>query len=461
MIDDRDERTPPRGTVRAVTPARRIPQALQWQEGMLLAPHHFQQLTLRTEELLSYQTGLALPYAWGVRRFDVDRDALARGWFRVSELEAVMPDGLVVTLPEDRSLEIHLEMHKEALEGGRPVPVYLVVPRRRQEAAPVIAETARYRAVAGDSVLDENTGQGEQRIPRLLPRLSLLVTDRPSGDFARLPLARVTYRDNQTRLEPYVPPLLTLVPDADAPGAPIVERVQNVAARLRGKAKYLAESRTAQSLGTRMKIQALVSGLPLLEELLVSEAIHPRTLYLALCSLAGPLAMLRLEEPMPPELPRYDHTDLLATFSRAEQAIDTVLDEGVSELYTDHVFELDKQRNVFHIFFEKAWQDRELVLGVRRGSGQTEADVEAWMAEALIGAQSLVTEMQKARILGVARKKLDSHAELAASSSVTLYEIRPESKYLKAGERLLAFNPRGGARPAEIVLYVKNRDRAD
>ena len=248
---------------------------------------------------------------------------------------------------------------------------------------------------------------------------------------------------------------------ADAPGAAIVERVQNVAARLRGKAKYLAESRTAQSLGTRMKIQALVSGLPLLEELLVSEAIHPRTLYLALCSLAGPLAMLRLEEPMPPELPRYDHTDLLATFSRAEQAIDTVLDEGVSELYTDHVFELDKQRNVFHIFFEKAWRDRELVLGVRRGSGQTEADVEAWMAEALIGAQSLVTEMQKSRILGVARRKLDSHAELAASSSVTLYEIRPESKYLKAGERLLVFNPRGGARPAEIVLYVKNRDRAD
>lgn len=443
-----------RGRIRSVTDGSRIPEAIQWQEGMLLAPQHFQQLSRRQEELLSYQTGLARPYAWGVRRLEIDPDALARGWFRVAELEAILPDGLLVTLPETPPLEADLSTHKEELESARGLPVYLAVRRQRSGSTPAVGEEGRYRAVPGSPVVDENTGEGEQRVRRLRPRLLLRVTDEPSGDHVRLPLARVSCRDNQYRLVPYEPPRLT------APAESTLGKiVADLASRLWAKAKYLAESRAAQRLETRMKVQALVSGLPLLEEILYSESPHPRELYLALCTVAGPLGILR-ESPLPPELPRYDHMDLLATFQGADRSLTAVLEEGISEQYTDYVFELEKQRNVFYIYFEPAWEGRHLVLGVRRRAGQSERELQEWTSQALIGSQSFVTEMQKSRILGISRRQTDAAGDLSTSSNVTLYEINPESKYLKPGERLLVFQPRAGdTRPEEIVLYVENRER--
>lgn len=455
MNGERDRPGTLRGRIRSVTDGPHVPEAIQWQEGMLLAPQHFQQLARRQEELLAYQTGLAQPYAWGVRRLRLDPDALARGWFRVAELEAILPDGLLATLPEEPPLEMDLSTRKEALESARGAPVYLAVRRQRSDSVSVVGEEGRYRAVAGDPVVDENTGEGEQRLRRLRPRLLLRATDEPSGDHVRLPLARVSCRDNQYRLVPYEPPCLAAPAESK-----LGEIVADLAARLWAKAKYLAESRNAQRLETRMKIQALVSGLPLLEETLYGESPHPRQLYLALCAVAGPLGILR-DVPLPPELPRYDHTDLLATFQGADRVLTAVLEEGVSEQYLDYVFELEKQRNVFYLFFEPAWQNRNLVLGVRRRAGQSDREIQEWMSEALIGSQSFVNEMQKSRILGISRRQTDSAGDLSTSSSVTLYEINPDSKYLKPGERLLVFQPRADElRPEEIVLYVENRERS-
>lgn len=457
MNGDRERPGTLRGRIRSVTDGARIPDAIRWKEGMLLAPQHFQQLARRQEELLAYQTGAAHPYAWGVRTLTIDPDALARGWFRVAELEAILPDGLVVTLAE-QSLEADLSGHKDALEaagGSNGIHVYLAVRRWRSGAGSVVGDEGRYEVSAGDPVLDENTGEGEQRVERLRPRLMLRITDEPSGDYVRLPLARVAYRDNQYLLTPYEAPCLA------APAESTLGKiVADLASRLWAKAKYLAEGRTAQRLETRMKIQALVSGLPVLEEILYAESPHPRELYLTLCSVAGSLGFLR-DNPMPPELPRYDHTDLLATFRKADQVLTSVLEEGISEQYLDYVFELEKQRNVFYLYFEPAWQDRDLLLGVRRRAGQSDRELQEWMDEALIGSQSFVTEMQKSRILGINRRRIDSAGDLTTSSSVTLYEIKSDSRYLKAGERLLVFHPRAGdARPEEVVLYVDNRERA-
>src|ERR1700755_1596492 len=79
--------------------AHDIPEAIQWHEGLMLAPQHFQQLSLRHESLLHYVAGAIAPFNWGVSRegsFMTDKSALADGKLRVMRLDAVMPDGLVV-----------------------------------------------------------------------------------------------------------------------------------------------------------------------------------------------------------------------------------------------------------------------------------------------------------------------------------------------------------------------------
>src|SRR5262245_15731761 len=116
-----------------MTEARDIPDAVQWHEGMLLAPQHFQQTALRSEALLAYRVGGAATYPWGVVRLELDLGVLAQGLFRVDELEAVLPDGLVVRSPHAESeppLQLDLTGPGQDVRLG-PRTLYLAVAARR------------------------------------------------------------------------------------------------------------------------------------------------------------------------------------------------------------------------------------------------------------------------------------------------------------------------------------------
>src|SRR5260370_24190151 len=73
---------------------------LVWREGMLMLPHHFQQLDLYHERLLHARLSALTPYAWGVADLTVDEQALAGGVFRIVRATMVLPDGLVVQIKE-------------------------------------------------------------------------------------------------------------------------------------------------------------------------------------------------------------------------------------------------------------------------------------------------------------------------------------------------------------------------
>src|SRR5262245_10841696 len=111
--------------------ASEIPAAVQWHEGMLLAPQHFQQLAWRQEALLHYHTLAAAPFYWGVRHVRVDPVLLLSGTLRVVELEALMPDGLLVTHAPHvaEGLEIDLTLYTEVIRQAA-VTVHLAVPAR-------------------------------------------------------------------------------------------------------------------------------------------------------------------------------------------------------------------------------------------------------------------------------------------------------------------------------------------
>jgi type VI secretion system protein ImpJ len=67
-------------------------------------------------------------------------------------------------------------------------------------------------------------------------------------------------------------------------------------------------------------------------------------------------------------------------------------------------------------------------------------------------------EMQESRVLGAARRRVERHGDLIATSSTFLFELDEASAYIKLGEPLVVFNtadPTGAAGPAELVLYVK------
>jgi type VI secretion system protein ImpJ len=439
--------------------AHEIPEAIQWHEGLLLTPQHFQQLSLRHETLLQYVSAGLAPFGWGVRYFKVDQASLVGGTLRVLEVEAVMPDSLVVSCGARRGEELQVDLTPYAEQmKERPVAVHLAVAARETDAI-TRGDLARYDSVEGDPVADEYTGEGQLRIPRLRPRLSLLVTDAPPKKYVSFPLVKVAYRDESFTLTDFIPPTLSVPRQS-----PLGVMCSAAARRLREKAASLADRQRAPVAGgrggfdieTENLLRSLVTPLPLLEGVINTGASHPYLVYLALLSVAGHVSVMG-RSPVPPLLAPYDHNDLRTTFEQALGFIDRKIDEGVTSSFTPYTFRFEE--GVYGLMFEGAWASRRLALGLRVQPGMTEQEVVRWGMECLIGSRGRMQRMRETRIQGARRAPAEPDEVFVPPRGVVLFSLKPDPEFVEPNEVLQIFNPgeRGrAARPAEIVLYVGN-----
>ncbi|HKI00424.1 MAG TPA: type VI secretion system baseplate subunit TssK [Thermoanaerobaculia bacterium] len=436
---------------------RPVTEAIDWHEGMLLAPQHFQQLSLRQEELLHYHAAALAPFHWGVLQLEIDEAALTQGVLRVGRIEAVLPDGLIVSrgANDPEPLEVDLKLHAAALAAGACM-IYLAVPARGP--APLDGEMARYRSVEGGPVIDESSGEGEVYIPRLRPRPVLLVAEAPAQRYAALPIARVRRSDEKLSLdEGYEPPALRA-----APGSRFGRVAAQISERLRKKAEVLSDRarpqgvvQAPQLLETRLMIHSLVGALPRLEAVLAAGQAHPFELYLALCEVAGHAAVVG-HGLVPPLFPAYDHADPMAAFRRVSDYILRVAGEGISESFSP--FRFYYENGAYSVVFDELWRSLPLVLGVRGQTGMTEDEVEEWIAQSLIGSQGLVQDMRDKRILGARRTRTEGEGDLVPASGVLLFSLEPDPDFVQPNQVLQVWNvgDRGETpRVVEIVLYVK------
>ncbi|MBC7909060.1 MAG: type VI secretion system baseplate subunit TssK, partial [Pyrinomonadaceae bacterium] len=71
-----------------------------WNEGMLLTPHHFQQWDNYYEDIVSSRLSSVMPYEWGILELQVNREAVANGQFQIVLCRGIMPDGLLLNIPQ-------------------------------------------------------------------------------------------------------------------------------------------------------------------------------------------------------------------------------------------------------------------------------------------------------------------------------------------------------------------------
>ena len=79
-----------------MTPSPQLPDAIQWSEGMLLSPQHFQQNDIFWHQHLRHRIAAQNPHYWGVLRLSV---SLIKEVISISTLECILPDGLAVEFP--------------------------------------------------------------------------------------------------------------------------------------------------------------------------------------------------------------------------------------------------------------------------------------------------------------------------------------------------------------------------
>ncbi len=439
----------------------RLPvNAVQWHEGMLLAPQHFQQSSLRSEQLVHYHLANAAPYHWGLRRLRIDRVALVNGTFRITELEGVMPDGLPVGLDADypAPLELTLTEHAALFRRG-PVKVHLCVPADRGEVV-TSGALARFHSVAGAAVVDANTGEGSLRIPRLLPRMTLIAGETPPEKFVSFPVAEVRFQDETFSLTDFYAPSLQA-----RPGSALLEASATIAKRVREKASFLSEKVRASAMvekrpllqDMQSTVRSLTAALPPLEAMVGAGVVHPFDLYLALTSLAGHLSSVGATQ-VPPVFPAYDHNDQRSSFAPLLFFVNRMLD-AVHESYTTLPFLERDGRFSLRIPAEKV--GARLVVGVVTPIGVPEAAIAEWLESAQIGSASRMTSIRDRRIRGAARRRLEvaDEMELTPSRGVVLFALTVDPDLIVAGEELVIVHPadpEGRTRPSEITLYLPN-----
>jgi len=295
---------------------------VHWGEGMLLKPQHFQLFQRYLTGTLNGVVGGLQPYAWGVRRLDLDEAALENFTVSITFLDARLPDGTVVRVPDNSDLpDLDIKKALEEAEGG-PVEIRLGVPLPRSRSANLVGpEEApdglprRYR-LDEIEMGDENTGSNPDTVEvrRLNARLFL------PGDEARehsstLPVLRIL-RKGEDDFLPDVDRSF-VAPTVELEGSPRLKEIaREVLHRATARANALAEVITSQSMDFAveaggspemlLKLHVLNGFLAHYQPFLLIPRLHPVHVFCELTRLAGELAIFTGDRRTPP-LPRYDH----------------------------------------------------------------------------------------------------------------------------------------------------------
>ena len=448
-----------------------LPDPIQWHEGMLLAPQHFQQFAGRSELLVQSVAMLLSPFGWGISQFEFDKQTLVAGTLSILNLEAIMPDGLLVTGGSARDVPLELDLKPFAdRPPDDPIFIHLTVPE--QKSLSTFGESARYLSAQGPKVVDGTSGEGELYIPRLKPRLELHTAEQVTQKFESLPLLKVRVEGQTFAADDYIPPVLRVLKGsglADLCGDVVVnvrERAQYLSARVRSRD---FDDTDPEAETARPKLAHLVAELPFLEALLNSENSHPYSVYLALCSIAGQVASIS-HDLVPPQFDPYNHKDLRASFQPVVDFIQRSLREGISETWTkipfefvDGVFQLSPNPLV-----EEATRGAShelslpvLALGLGVPTGIPEESIQQWAENCIVGSESVIRQLLANRTLGAARLRVKHLDDLFPSRRLLLFALGCDPKWINPRQKLILQGGQADSvQPSAATLYVRTAAKA-
>ncbi|MEM7744440.1 MAG: type VI secretion system baseplate subunit TssK [Pseudomonadota bacterium] len=453
------------------------PDAVQWYEGMMLAPQHFQQQAAHTDALIAHAMHTTSAFPWGVRKLEIDHELLAStGRFQVNRLEAVFPDGLVFSSisesgepPTADMLALDLLDSSYSLDE-HPVYVHIKVARQSEDAAHAGHVRRRYASINGDLVKDQNLGDNPISVPRLRPAPSLIVTELLDvgidATHVSVPIACVHL--NEGRLEvidarggegdqgvsarAFQPPLLNV-----ARGWPIHEEARAVRGTLRDAADKLISRLKAAEGGdaiegaeARHTLRAVTAHLMRLEVELEQGVIAPYDLYLLLCDVVSSVSTLDLEHALP-KLGAYDHKNAYPQFRTIRQIVESRLS------YLDRDYDLSSfdysDDGVFTHLLEGALLGEHCYVLLVLQSGAALSAAREWLQQSIVVSGRQLAAARVNRIRGAARAEVKTVRGLAFDppTNMLLVEIAGDPSFRERDASLQIVHPNGSGQAGEPV----------
>lgn len=437
-----------------------IPLEINWHEGMLLSQHHFQQNDLRQFHVLTHQIKLLSLTHFGVCHLRIDNVALPDGLYRINEMEAVFPDGLIFSyFPETgiklKPLEIDLS---SKMKDQNEVTVYLVIAESSEETSPILGSMPRYYSLDGQSVRDDNIPDNEAKIPRLFPNAFLSVNTIPELCIG-FPLCKIIRIEGVYHVKNWTPPCFFI-----AKHFPMWERCLKLALSIREKATFLSAKLQNQSsttgfiTGTEQILRQLLMILPALEALVYSDNIRPYELYEELAEILGAVAILRPTDMIPVMQP-YNHNDIDNSIYPIMALIDhyiSIVERGFASI------SLKKKERFFYQFLSQSDMDMcknsKLYVGVKALKKTGDSDIENWMSDAIIVSDFAIESVREKRVKGAKRSIASNEvvSNIMPENNIILFEVLIDGKFIKSEQNLHIFNPTDSLenRPIEINLYI-------
>lgn len=428
---------------------KRLPSPLCWHEGMLLSPHHFQQNHQYWEGQLSRVASTLSPYYWGIGQLIVDDAALLEGNIIIQRLMAIMPDGLVVDY--DASIDDPLTIVLDDIDN-KAVTIQLAVPIHVPGSASERSEIQRYTSRDDQPRIDENTGDNEVVLPRLVPKLSLQVADSVSSRYIGLPLFRVVKpEEGSIQLDSqYSPPLLSIGADNFRTGheesvsiKPMQQLAKELALTIRHKAMQLAGvAEDGEQLGHNINqrhhrwVRAMVQELPAFELLADAASSTPSQIYQSIVRMAGPMSELAPNN-IPPRFSAYQHDNCLPALIKAMAYIKAQVDR-VNLRYTTLSFE-QKREGVFSLLFEKSWEGKDLIIEVCPNNNGSREGAKQWVASSRIASAHLHKNLSERRLLGAKSEYIerDDTSDIVPAPSNALFKIKADKQLISSDAKLV------------------------
>jgi type VI secretion system protein ImpJ len=322
-----------------ITPAKVL-----WGEGLFLRPQHFQQQDRYHEARLAEMAAALHPYCWGVRRLEIDADALKADILRVVELSLVFPDGELVRAPGPDALPLQARL-ADLPPQLQSITFHAALPALRLHGENCARRGETAAGPAADSIQPTRYDQREQDIEDLF------------GEAAPAPVAFLTRRLRRLAAggfeidAGFTPPSLSI---EGAPGlhARLVRLMEKLLAKvhaLHGHDREPGRSVIALRGGDVASfwlLHTVSSGYATLGHYLAHRELHPERLFHDLLALAGGLMTFsrgaRLED-----LPAYAHQDPGPAFARLDAILRELLDTVISSRY--FAIALRSERPSYHL----------------------------------------------------------------------------------------------------------------
>ncbi len=322
-----------------------------WHQGLYLEPQHFQYLDIRQNIVQYPLMQIAHPFFWGIVSLDINKSALANDVFEINQATLLMPDGLLITYPDNTHLSSR-SFSSAWQDRHQPFTIYGGIKKLNPKGENVtlitgenhgIEVSTRFQTpVESESMSDYHQNGPHAEIKTLTFVFRLIWKDELESfqDYDVIPIAQIIRDGDEIQESPsFIPPCLHL-----SSSSILLKNIVEIRDELAGRVRQLEEYKTpigvtgdmsdSKTVPYRMALQMLSHFAPVLFHYVETLTVHPWQIYGLLRQLIGALSTLSdhtsfLGETGDEEsqLPAYKHTELGRCFTAAFKLIIQLLNE--------------------------------------------------------------------------------------------------------------------------------------